>query len=71
MLKMWAKLVKDNKLTGQAVVPIDEALSAEQTLKVSLEEIAGSGSCQSHRAEQAYPRYGTVSADALLAGIVH
>ena len=39
MLKMWAKLIKDNKLTGQAVVPIDEALSAEQMLKVSLEEI--------------------------------
>lgn len=39
MLKMWAKLIKDNKLIGQAVVPIDEALSAEQTLKVCLEEI--------------------------------
>ena len=39
MLKMWAKLIRDNKLTAQAVVPIEETLPAEQLLKAALEEI--------------------------------
>lgn len=39
LLKIWAKLIRDNKLMGQAVVPIDESLPTEQMLKASLEEI--------------------------------